>query len=199
MKYLLEQMSEVVGEAFEAEGVDPALGRVVVSNRPDLCEFQCNGAMAAAKKLHRNPLEIAQAVAERLKDNPVFSSAEALRPGFLNMNVDAVKLGSFLNEMASSEKFGLHQAEKPEKIIVDYGGPNVAKPLHIGHLRAAIIGEAVKRMLRYEGHEVLGDIHMGDWGLQMGLIITELEERRGDLVYFDPDYEGEYPPGPPLP
>ena len=193
MNKILDVISEEVKKAFEAAGYDRELGRVTLSNRPDLCEYQCNGSLAGAKKYHKAPIMIAQGVAEALKENPVFSEVSAVAPGFLNLKVSESFLSGYLNEMAASEKFGMPEPEKRETIIIDYGGPNVAKPLHVGHLRTAIIGESVKRILRYAGHEVIGDIHLGDWGLQMGQVITELEERQPDLPYFDESYTGEYP------
>ena len=193
MNKILDVISEEVKKAFEAAGYDRELGRVTLSNRPDLCEYQCNGSLAGAKKYHKAPIMIAQGVAEALKENPVFSEVSAVAPGFLNLNVSESFLSGYLNEMAASEKFGVPEPEKKETIIIDYGGPNVAKPLHVGHLRSAVIGESIKRILRYAGHDVIGDIHLGDWGLQMGQIITELQERQPDLPYFDEGYTGEYP------
>ena len=193
MNKILDVISEEVKKAFEAAGYDRELGRVTLSNRPDLCEYQCNGSLAGAKKYHKAPIMIAQGVAEALKENPVFSEVSAVAPGFLNLKVSESFLSGYLNEMAASEKFGVPEPEKKETIIIDYGGPNVAKPLHVGHLRSAVIGESIKRILRYAGHDVIGDIHLGDWGLQMGQIITELQERQPDLPYFDEGYTGEYP------
>ncbi len=193
MNKILDVISEEVQKAFEAAGYDRQLGRVTLSNRPDLCEYQCNGSLAGAKKYHKAPIMIAQDVAERLKENPVFSEVSAVAPGFLNLKVSEGFVSGYLNEMASSDKFGISEPEKKEKIIIDYGGPNVAKPLHVGHLRSAVIGESIKRILRYVGHDVTGDIHLGDWGLQMGQIITELQERQPDLPYFDENFTGDYP------
>ena len=193
MQKILDLISEEMKKAFEAAGYDAELGRVTLSNRPDLCEYQCNGAMAGAKKYHKAPLMIAQDVAEKLKESDVLSEVSAVAPGFLNMKVKESFVRDYLREMRANEKFGLQMPEKAKKIIVDYGGANVAKPLHVGHLRPAIIGESVKRICRYAGHDVIGDIHMGDWGLQMGLVITEVKKRQPDLVYFDDAYEGEYP------
>ena len=193
MQKILDLISEEVKKAFESAGYDAELGRVTLSNRPDLCEYQCNGAMAGAKKYHKAPLVIAQDVAEKLQQSDVLAEVSAVAPGFLNMKVKESFVKDYLIEMKNSEKFGLQMPEKPKKIIIDYGGANVAKPLHVGHLRPAIIGESVKRICRYAGHDVIGDIHMGDWGLQMGLVITELQKRQPDLVYFDDSYEGEYP------
>lgn len=193
MQKILDLISEEVKKAFEAAGYDAELGRVTLSNRPDLCEYQCNGAMAGAKKYHKAPIMIAQDVAEQLKESDVLAEVTAAPPGFLNMKVKESFVSDYLRKMKDAEKFGLQMPEKAKKIIIDYGGANVAKALHVGHLRPAIIGESVKRICRYAGHDVIGDIHMGDWGLQIGLVITELQHRQPDLVYFDENYEGEYP------
>lgn len=192
MKTILEQISETVSKGFEAAGYDPSYGKAGISNRPDLCEFQCNGAMAGAKTYHKAPMMIAEDVAAKLAGKAQFASVSAAAPGFLNISLSDDFLADHLNGMAADNRFGL-QTPAPKKIIVDYGGPNVAKPLHVGHLRAAIIGESVKRICRYMGNEVIGDVHLGDWGLQMGLIITELRCRKPDLPYFDEAFEGEYP------
>ncbi|MBR4529818.1 MAG: arginine--tRNA ligase [Lachnospiraceae bacterium] len=193
MKKLPELITAQVQEAFAAAGFDPAQGQVVVSNRPDLCEYQCNGAMALAKSLHKNPFEIAEAVKEQLAGNEIFAAVDAIRPGFINLTLQPDFVRDYLVKMLHEKKFGLELPAHPKKIILDFGGANVAKPLHVGHLRPAIIGEAVKRILRYAGNDVTGDIHMGDWGLQMGLVITELQERKPDLPYFDENYTGAYP------
>lgn len=193
MKKLLESISEEMKKTFEAASYDGSLGKVTLSNRPDLCEFQCNGAMAGAKQYKKAPIMIANEVAEKLADSKVFSEVNAVAPGFLNLKLKEEYLVAYLQEMQTSNKFGLEEAKEPETIVIDYGGPNVAKPLHVGHLRSAIIGESVKRIARFLGHKVIGDIHLGDWGLQMGLIITELQKRQPDLIYFDESFEGEYP------
>ncbi len=198
MQKILDVISNKMMDAFEAAGYDRALGRVTLSNRPDLCEFQCNGAMAGAKQYHKAPLMIANDVADKLSESDVFSEVCAVAPGFLNIKIREDFLREYLNGMEQNEKFGLEIPENPKKIIIDYGGPNVAKPLHVGHLRSAIIGESIKRICRYAGHDVIGDIHLGDWGLQMGLIITELKQRQPELVYFDDCYTGEYPAEPPF-
>ena len=198
MKKMMELMAEELSRAFEEAGYDPSFGKVTVSNRPDLCEFQCNGAMAGAKTYHKAPFQIAQDVVSRLKGSAVFSMADVGKPGFINLNVREDYLAEYLKEMAADEKLGAPAAEHPQKLVIDYGGPNVAKPLHVGHLRSAIIGESIKRISRYLGHEVIGDVHLGDWGLQMGLIITELFHRQPELVYFDPGFEGPYPQEPPF-
>lgn len=193
MKKLMELMDGELSGAFERAGYEPSYGKVTVSNRPDLCEFQCNGAMAGAKAYHKAPFLIAQDVADQLKESLVFSSAEMVKPGFINLKIREDYLADYLKQMAEDEKLGTPVAGKTKKIIIDYGGPNVAKPLHVGHLRSAIIGESIKRISRYLGHEVIGDVHLGDWGLQMGLIITELKHRKPGLVYFDSACEGPYP------
>ena len=198
MKKFLDLISQEMQGAFEAAGYDSALGKVTLSNRPDLCEYQCNGAMAGAKIYKKAPVMIAKDVAEKCRESRIFSSVEAVAPGFLNLKVQESFVKDYLAGMRTEDKFGLEMPEKPAKIIVDYGGPNVAKPLHVGHLRPAIIGESIKRIARYAGHDVIGDIHMGEWGLQMGLIITELRERKPELVYFDDSYTGEYPKEPPF-
>ncbi len=193
MKKILEVISEEVKNAFEQAGYERELGKATISNRPDLCEYQCNGAMAGAKKYHKAPIMIAGEVAEKLQGSPVFSEVSAVAPGFLNMKVKEEFLTEYLRRMSGAEKFGLEEPGRGRKIMIDYGGPNVAKPLHVGHLRSAIIGESLKRICRYAGAEVIGDIHLGDWGLQMGLIIYEISLRQPDLPYFDDNYTGEYP------
>ena len=193
MKKILDLISEEMQQAFAAAGYDAELGRVTVSNRPDLCEYQCNGAMAGAKKYHKAPIMIANDVAEKLSDSKVFAEVQAVAPGFLNLKIKNSFFTDYLKEMEKADKFGLDKPEKPMKIVVDYGGANIAKPLHVGHIRSAVIGESVKRILRYCGHEVIGDVHLGDLGLQMGLVITELKERKPNLVYFDDSFTGEYP------
>ena len=193
MKTIIELISNEVMTAFEEAGYDENMGKVTLSNRPDLCEYQCNGAMAGAKVYHKAPIMIANDVVAKLADSKVLEMAEAVNPGFINLKVSGAYMAQYLEEMRNSEKMGVEEAKNPQTMILDYGGPNVAKPLHVGHLRSAIIGESIKRMGRYLGHKVIGDVHLGDWGLQMGLIITELHKRKPELVYFQEDYEGEYP------
>ena len=167
---------------------------ITLSNRPDLCEYQCNGAMAAAKEYKKAPFMIADEVAAKLAEASMFSMTESVKPGFLNLKLDEAFLASYVADMQKDEgRFGCEKAKNPKTIMIDYGGPNVAKPLHVGHLRSAIIGESIKRIGKFAGHKVIGDVHLGDWGLQMGLIITELKLRQPDLVYFDENFEGEYP------
>ncbi len=193
MEKILELISKEVSAAFEAAGYDSELGKVTLSNRPDLCEYQCNGAMAGAKKYGKAPFIIADEVAAKLEGNGTFSSVESVKPGFLNLKLSEDFVRGYLVKMLHEHHFGIQQPGHAPNFMIDYGGPNVAKPLHVGHLRSAVIGESLKRILKYAGYKVTGDIHLGDWGLQMGLIITELKKRQPDLPYFDPDHTGQYP------
>lgn len=194
MKKILDLITDEVTKAFTECGYDAKYAKVTLSNRPDLCEYQCNGAMAAAKEYKKAPFMIADEVVEKLAANPIFAMAESVKPGFLNLKIDEAYLADYVAKMQEDEgHFGCEKTEAPKTIMIDYGGPNVAKPLHVGHLRSAIIGESVKRIGKFMGHNVIGDVHLGDWGLQMGLIITELKLRRPELVYFDDAYTGEYP------
>ena len=193
MKKILDLLTEEMGKAFESAGYEAELGKVTVSNRPDLCEYQCNGAMAGAKKYHKAPIMIANEVAEILKNMPVFSQVDAVAPGFLNLKLSEDYLAEYLRGMKESDKFGFESSKAKEKVVIDYGGANVAKALHVGHIRSANIGESVKRILRFAGDEVIGDAHLGDWGLQMGLVICGIKERQPDLIFFDDSYTGEYP------
>ena len=198
MKQILDLISQEVMGAFEACGYDPSYGRTGISNRPDLCEYQCNGAMAARKKYGKAPAVIAAEVVEKLKANPAFELAEAVGPGFINLKVKGDFLQQYLLEMQKDPDLSVEKTKSPKTFMLDYGGPNVAKPLHVGHLRSAIIGESIKRIGRFMGHKMIGDVHLGDWGLQMGLIVTELRHRQPDLPYFDDNWQGEYPKEPPF-
>ena len=193
MEKLIDLLSAEVSGAFEKAGYDPACGKVTVSNRPDLCEFQCNGAMPAAKTARKAPIAIANDIVALLGESSVFSSVEAVHPGFINLRVREDFLAAHIEQMRRSDRLGVTGEPSGRRVVLDYGGPNVAKPLHIGHLRSAIIGESIKRIYRYFGDTVIGDIHLGDWGLQMGLIIAELRLRQPDLPYFDDSFTGEYP------
>ena len=194
MKKILDLITAEITQAFVDCGYDAKYGKVTLSNRPYLCEYQCNGAMAAAKEYKKAPFMIADEVAAKLAETSMFSMAESVKPGFLNLKLDETFLASYVADMQADEgRFGCEKAENPKTIMIDYGGPNVAKPLHVGHLRSAIIGESIKRIGKFVGHKVIGDVHLGDWGLQMGLIITELKLRQPELVYFDENFEGEYP------
>ncbi|MCI7814122.1 MAG: arginine--tRNA ligase [Lachnospiraceae bacterium] len=193
MKKIIELIHEEVVNAFTEAGYDAAFARVTLSNRPDLCEYQCNGAMAAAKTYKKAPIMIANDVVAVLDKSKVFSEANAVNPGFINLRLDPQFLAEYLRTMQADENLSVEKVQNPKTIMIDYGGANVAKPLHVGHLRSAIIGESIKRMGRFLGHNMIGDVHLGDWGLQMGLIITELKKRKPELVYFDENYTGEYP------
>ena len=194
MKTLIDLITEQVTNAFTGQGYDAKYGKVTLSNRPDLCEYQCNGAMAAAKEYKCAPFMISDKIAQALAENELFESVESVKPGFINMKVSPAYLAKYVSDMKADEgRFGCDKAAHPKTIIVDYGGANVAKPLHVGHLRSAVIGESIKRIGKFMGHHMIGDVHLGDWGLQMGLIIVELKERKPDLVYYDESYTGEYP------
>lgn len=193
MKKIIDLIGEELANGFVQAGYDASYGKVTISNRPDLCEYQCNGALAGAKAYKKAPFMIAEDVAEKIKDRPCFKEVSVVKPGFINLKLQKTYIANYLNQMKEDQDLGLEKVEDPRMILVDYGGPNVAKPLHVGHLRSAIIGESVKRIARKMGHKVLGDIHLGDWGYQMGLIITELMERKPELPYFQEEYEGEYP------
>ena len=192
MKRILDIITEKMQQAFVDAGYDASFGRVTVSNRPDLCEYQCNGALAAAKQYKCAPIQIANAVVTKLDAND-YSMVEAVMPGFINLKLSDSFLQKYLEQMRTAEAFGVEKIGEGKTIVVDYGGANVAKPLHIGHLRPAIIGEALKRLHKFMGYNTIGDVHLGDWGLQIGLIIAELQERQPELPYFDPDFTGEYP------
>ena len=198
MDKLVNILSSIVQEKFEKFGYDKEYGMVTISNRPDLCQFQCNGALPAAKKYKKAPFQIANEVLEELKSIEIFENISTAGPGFININIKDSFLSKYANEIYNDEKYGCSTPEKPLTIIVDYGGANVAKPLHVGHLRAAIIGESLKRIFKFLGHNVIGDVHLGDWGLQIGMVISELNRRKPDLPYFDENYNGEYPAEPPF-
>ncbi len=193
MKKILDLIAAEMKSAFTACGYDETYAKVVLSNRPDLCEYQCNGAMAAAKAYKKKPIDIASAVTEQLAGSEMFSEVNAVMPGFINIRLNPQYLADYMNGMRKADKYGLDEAGHGETVVVDYGGANVAKPLHVGHLRSAVIGESVKRMGAFLGYNMIGDVHLGDWGLQMGLIIEELRDRKPELVYFDENYTGEYP------
>lgn len=193
MKTIIELMTEQFQKAFEECGYSKDYARITVSNRPDLCEYQCNGAMAAAKAYKKAPFMIADEVVSKLADNRLFSSVESVKPGFINIKISPEYLAGYMNDMAASDKYGYENNEQVKTVIVDFGGANAAKPLHVGHLRSAVIGESVKRINRFVGNRTIGDVHLGDWGLQMGLIIEELRDRKPELPYFDASFTGEYP------
>jgi len=193
MKTIIELIAEEVKKAFVQKGYEEKYGNVTVSNRPDLCQYQCNGAMAVAKQLKTAPIKIAQEVVDSLQEDKNFKEVSAIMPGFINITLSEEFLADYVNQMNAAENFGCSKVENPQKILIDYGGPNIAKPLHVGHMRSAIIGESIKRIMKYCGNDVIGDVHLGDWGTQMGMVIAGLRQRKPELVYFDDNYTGEYP------
>ena len=193
MKTIIELLSAEVKEAFVRKGYEEKIGTVTLSNRPDLCQYQCNGALAAAKQYKTAPIKIAQEIAQALEGSRMIEEITAIMPGFINITLSGEFFSEYLNRMKSEEHYGVRKEEQPKTVIIDYGGPNIAKPLHVGHMRSAVIGESIKRLLRYVGNTVIGDAHLGDWGTQMGLIIAELKRRQPQLVYFNDSYTGEYP------
>lgn len=193
MKKIVDLISDDVKKAFLLKGYDEKYGVVTLSNRPDLCQFQCNGALPAAKVYKKAPMIIAQEIVEVLQENSNIKEISAIMPGFINISLKNEFLANYLNDMRAKEGFGCEKEPNPKKVIIDYGGPNIAKPLHVGHMRSAIIGESLKRIFRFMGNEAIGDVHLGDWGTPMGLVIAELKRRKPDLIYFDEEYEGEYP------
>jgi arginyl-tRNA synthetase len=198
MEKIIEKLSSIVQEKFEQMGYHREYGMVTVSNRPDICQFQCNGAFAAAKRYKKAPMQIANPIVQELKNIDIFETVEVVSPGFINLILKDNFIVDYLNDIGSDKKFGCTEASKSLTIVVDYGGANVAKPLHVGHLRAAIIGESIKRISRYLGHRVIGDVHLGDWGLQIGMVISEVKRRKPELPYFDKRFNGEFPVEPPF-
>lgn len=193
METIIGLIQKELCEAFKKAGYNEKYAKAALSNRPDLCQYQCNGALAAAKEYHKAPIQMAEEIAGILKESKSFKEITAQKPGFINITLSDSFLAAYIDQMAESQTFGCDKADKPVTIVVDYGGANVAKPLHVGHLRPAVIGESIKLTARYLGHNVIGDAHLGDWGLPIGLIITELKKRDPELVYFDENFEGEYP------
>ena len=193
MKTILDLITGELKQAFVEKGFEEKYGMVTISNRPDLCQYQCNGALAAAKQYKTAPFKIAQEIVDFLQNSTTFQEITAIMPGFINITVSDEFLSEYLNRMRQEEHFGCEKEPMPKTIMIDYGGPNIAKPLHVGHLRSAVIGESMKRILRYFGNQVIGDAHLGDWGTQMGLIIRELKRKNPELVYFDDSFQGEYP------
>ena len=192
------QLGEVTSAAFVAEGFDTHAGRVNASDRPDLADFQCNGALAVAKAAKANPREVATRIVARLVDDARLQSLEIAGPGFLNFKLTDGALSDRVNAITEDARLGASVVAQKRKVIIDFGGPNVAKEMHIGHLRTAVIGESLKRIMRFMGDEVVGDAHFGDWGYQMGLLITAVSDEQPDLPYFDEAYTGDYPSDPPV-
>lgn len=192
-KDLAGLLSEAAGAAFAALGLEAQLGAMRRSDRPDLADFQCNGAMAAAKKLGKNPREIATAVVEALKVSPLVAGGEVAGPGFINVRLSAEGLSKRAEEIAADARAGAVKVETPRRVVMDFGGWNVAKEMHIGHLRSTVIGDALQRLFRFMGDAVTSDVHLGDWGLQMGQLINEVKLEQPDLPYFDAAFTGPYP------
>jgi arginyl-tRNA synthetase len=193
MPSLITQLSNILGQVFESEGLDKSFGRVIVSDRPDLAQFQCNGAMAAAKSAKKNPRAVAEVVVAKLKENNMFSKIDIAGPGFINLTLTDDALKNYVSSIVVDPRCGAEPIAQGENIVLDYGGPNVAKAMHVGHLRSSIIGDSIRRILKFAGYNTIGDIHMGDWGTMMGMVISELELQHPDWVYFDKNYMGDYP------
>ncbi len=193
MQSIIQKLSAVVGEAFQSEELDAAFGAVRFSDRKDLAQFQCNGAMAAAKAAKANPRQVAEKIVAKLSGNDIFSKVEIAGPGFINLTVTDTYLTAHLGAIAADDRSGVAPLYHGETVMLDYGGPNVAKPMHVGHLRSSIIGDSVRRILHFAGYRTVGDIHMGDWGTQMGMMISELELQHPDWPYFDPAKTSGYP------
>ncbi len=194
---LLAHLSTLTGRAFAHLGLDPAHGLVLPSQRPELAQFQCNGAMGAARDAGEPPTELAAKVARQLATYPEIASAEVAGPGFVNLSVTDRALSEWGRRAAEDPRLGHQQVPEAATVVVDYAGPNVAKAMHVGHLRATIIGDSLARTFTYAGHKVVRDPHFGDWGFQMGLLITAIEEEQPDLAYFDPG-ASTYPEHPPV-
>jgi len=195
---LLTRLSGIVGDAFVTVGLDPTHGEVVVSQRPDLGQFQCNGALAAAREEGKSPRDIAEAVVREFRSNELFATVSIAGPGFINLTLSDEAIAQMMQRIAEDERCGCEPVAHPVRYLVDYGGPNVAKAMHVGHIRATIIGDSIQRLLRFLGHDVITDIHMGDWGTQMGMLIIEVERLHPDLPYFDESFDGPYPKEPPV-
>lgn len=193
MPSLLDALSEQLGAAFAAQGLPAELGAVIESDRPDLAPYQCNGAMAAAKIAKKPPRAVAEAVAEHLKAQAPDMAVEIAGPGFLNLTPPSHAYALRADTLSADPRTGAGEAAEPKTILLDFGGPNVAKPMHVGHLRSAVIGDSLQRLLAFRGHKTISDVHLGDWGLQMGHLITELEDEQPGLPYFDAGFTGPYP------
>jgi arginyl-tRNA synthetase len=193
MTSLAAELSRIAGAAFAAEGLPEHFGQVQVSDRPDLAQFQCNGAMAAAKATKSNPRAIAEKIAAHLKAEPIFSKVEIAGPGFLNLDLSDAALNARAATLAADPRSGAAQTGTGKTLVIDFGGPNIAKPMAAHHLRTTIIGDCLQRLYRANGWKVISDVHLGDWGLQMGQLITEIEIEGIAPVYFDVNFAGPYP------
>jgi arginyl-tRNA synthetase len=193
MKSLSAELTAIAAAAFAADGLSPELGTVQISDRPDLAQFQCNGALPAAKAAKQNPHAIAEKIAARLKANPIFAKVEIAGPGFINLDVTDDAATARIGAMAKNGTLGAPDTGKGKTIVIDFGGANVAKPMHVGHLRSSVIGDSLQRLFRANGWHVVSDVHLGDWGLQMGQLISEIEHRGIAPIYFDKTFTGPYP------
>lgn len=188
-----QQLTGLIQQSFKALNFDEKFAKVVISNRPELCQYQCNAAMPLAKIAKKAPIEIAKEIIANIPENSMIESIEAVMPGFININLSAEFLAKATCRLQKDERQGVALKENPVKSIIDYCGANIAKSMHVGHLRATIIGESIKRITKFVGDDALGDIHMGDWGTQMGMVITAVKEEQPNLPYFDESFDGEYP------
>ena len=198
MTSIVDQLSARIGAAFAAIDLPSELGRCTESDRPDLAPYQCNGAMAAAKLAKKAPRAVADEVVAQLQDDPLIADLEIAGPGFLNITPTQSVYEAQANAIAADDRTGALPVNAPRKVMIDFGGPNVAKSMHVGHLRSSVLGDSLQRLFRFRGDEVVSDIHLGDWGYQMGLLVTELQSEQPDLPYFDAAFEGEYPSEPPV-
>lgn len=193
MTDLATQLAGACSAAFEAEGLDARWGAVRQSDRPELADYQCNGCMGAAKQAGMNPRDLAAKIAPHLATHEAIERVDIAGPGFLNITVSNDALARQASFISSDPRAGGGTASDPEKVVIDFGGPNVAKPMHVGHIRSAVIGDTMVRLLRFLGDDVTGDVHLGDWGLQMGLLIVAVSDEQPDLPYFDADQTGPFP------
>jgi arginyl-tRNA synthetase len=193
MMPLTAELSAIAAEAFAAEGFPAEIAFVQPSDRPDLAQFQCNGALPAAKRAETNPRALAEKIAARLRTNPIFAKVEIAGPGFINLDVSDEALHARLIALAHDERLGAPETGKSKTAIIDFGGANVAKPMHVGHLRSSVIGDSLQRLFRANAWTVISDVHLGDWGLQMGQLISEIGHRGIAPIYFDASYTGPYP------
>ncbi len=198
MASIADALSEALRAAFEAEGLPGELGRAEENTRADRAPFQCNGALAAAKQAKANPREVAQTVLDRFNAAGLPVDADIGGPGFINLHPRAEMYSARAAELARDARCGAAETPAPRKVMIDFGGPNVAKPMHVGHLRSSVLGDSLQRLFRFRGHDVVSDIHLGDWGLQMGHLVTELEDEQPALPYFDSQFTGPYPTEPPV-
>jgi arginyl-tRNA synthetase len=190
---LEDHLTAIFADAFEVLGLDPAYAKVQLSARPELGQFQCNGAMPLAKILKKAPIQIANDIVTQVQNDKLFSDVSTVMPGFINITLSDAFLASWANHMFKDTRLGCPKTAHPLRVMMDFGGPNVAKPLHVGHIRSPLIGDCLQRVYRFYGDDVLSDVHLGDWGTQMGMLIEEIRKMYPDLPYFDETFTGEYP------